>query len=416
MASGAVTDRLARWWPVLLLGLVTIGAYGTAYYAIGVLIPVIAADTGWRGSLLAGGFSLSVLGQGALALLFGHTFDRRGSRPVLLPAIAAGAVLLVLASLAREAWQFVLAWALGGAIIGGGLFYNVTMPVTARLYPEHRAAAFSILTLLGALASPIFYPIAAWAVDLWGWRGGLQLLIALMVGCVAPAALLIRAPAAAVTPGDGRTDSLRAALRRPAVYRVLAVFALAGLANSAILLHQVAALEAAGLSLAAASNLAGARGAFQIPGRLFLTPLTSRFGVRGSIGGCYALATTATLALLLAFGGRAATLWALYFTAVGGISLGLLSPLSGLFQTEVYGDARLGTLNGVTVIVSSVAAAAGAWGAGLLVDHMGSYVAMLATVAVLQLLAVAALVWQRAADQARHNTTTPAMEGAPDVR
>ena len=78
-------DRLARWWPAVLLGLATIGAYGTAYYAIGVLIPVIAEDTGWRSSLLSAGFSLGVLGQGAVALLAGHTFDRRGSRPVLLP-------------------------------------------------------------------------------------------------------------------------------------------------------------------------------------------------------------------------------------------------------------------------------------------------------------------------------------------
>ncbi|MGH2598773.1 MAG: MFS transporter [Dehalococcoidia bacterium] len=397
--------RLARWWPAILLGLATIGAYGTAYYAIGVLIPAIAEETDWSSGLLSGGFSLGVLGQGAVALFFGHTFDRRGSRPVLLPAIGAGAALLFLASLAREPWQFVLAWALGGAAIGGGLYYNVTMPVTARLYPAHRAAAFSILTLLGALASPIFYPLAAWLVDLWGWRGGLQMLTVAMVLCVAPAALLIRAPAATPSKGDVKSDGLIAALRAPAVHRVLLVFALAGFANSAILLHQVAALEAAGLSLAAASGFAGARGAFQIPGRLFLTPLTSRFGVRGSIGGCYALAATATLALLIALGGSATMLFALYFTAIGGMSLGLLSPLNGLFQVEVYGDARLGTLNGVSMIVTSVAAASGAWLAGLLADLTGSYAAMVAAAALLQSLAVAALLWQRAAAPARSVVT-----------
>ncbi|MGH2583896.1 MAG: MFS transporter [Dehalococcoidia bacterium] len=397
--------RLARWWPAILLGLATIGAYGTAYYAIGVLIPAIAEETDWSSGLLSGGFSLGVLGQGAVALFFGHTFDRRGSRPVLLPAIGAGAALLFLASLAREPWQFVLAWALGGAAIGGGLYYNVTMPVTARLYPAHRAAAFSILTLLGALASPIFYPLAAWLVDLWGWRGGLQMLTVAMVLCVAPAALLIRAPAATPSKGDVKSDGLIAALRAPAVHRVLLVFALAGFANSAILLHQVAALEAAGLSLAAASGFAGARGAFQIPGRLFLTPLTSRFGVRGSIGGCYALAATATLALLIALGGSATMLFALYFTAIGGMSLGLLSPLNGLFQVEVYGDARLGTLNGVSMIVTSVAAASGTWLAGLLADLTGSYAAMVAAAALLQSLAVAALLWQRAAAPARSVVT-----------
>ncbi|MGE0541468.1 MAG: MFS transporter [Dehalococcoidia bacterium] len=402
-------ERLARWWPALLLGLATIGAYGTAYYAIGVLIPVIAEETGWSSSLLSAGFSLGVLGQGGIALLAGHTFDRRGSRPVLLPAIALGATLLLLASMAQAPWHFVLTWALGGAIIGGGLYYNVTMPVTARLYPNHRAAAFSILTLLGALASPIFYPVAAWFVDLWGWRGGLQGLIVLTVLCVAPAALFVRAPAASRPRDDVTADSLIAALRRPAVYRVLLVFALAGLANAAVLLHQVGALQAAGLSLAAASAFAGMRGAFQIPGRLFLTPLTARFGVRGAIGGCYALGATASLALLIAVGGTAPFLFGFYFTAIGGIAFGLLSPLNGLFQTEVYGDARLGTLNGVSVVVTSIAAALGAWLAGLLVDLTGSYLPMVAAVALLQALAVAALLWQRAADPAHSTPPVPSL-------
>ena len=405
---GETLRRWARWWPAALLGLATIGAYGTAYYAIGVLIPVIAEETGWRGGFLSAGFSLGVLGQGAVALYFGHVFDRRGSGPVLLPALVTGAALLVLASLAQASWQFVGAWALGGAVIGGGLYYNVTMPMTTRLFPQHRATAFSVLTLLGALASPIFYPLAAWVVDLWGWRGGLRALITVTVLCVAPAALLIRAPAAASAHDGGGAGGLGAVLCRPAIYRVLVVFVLAGLANSAVLLYQVSALQAAGLSLAVASGFAGARGFFQIPGRLFLTPLTARVGVRGAIGGCYALAGTATLALMIALGGTAPMLCAVYYAALGGVSLGLLSPLNGLFQAEVYGDARLGTLNGVSVIVSSVAAAAGAWLAGLIVDATGSYVLMAAAATVLQALAVVALVWQRAAESGRVAPSTPA--------
>jgi MFS family permease len=399
MSAGDAIRRYVRWWPAVLLGLATIGSYGTAFYAIGVLIPVIEKETGWRGSLLSGGYSLGVLGQGGVALLCGYTFDRRGSRPVLLPALAIGSLLFILASLARAPWQFMLAWAVGGAVIGGGLFYNITMPMTARLFPERRAVAFSVLTFLGALCSPIFYPLAAWFIDLWGWRGGLQALTVVSALCVMPAALLVHAPAASTSSQAARHASFGAALRAPAIHRALVMFALAGFANSAIILHQVGALEAAGLTLAAASGFAGARGAFQVPGRLFLTPLVARLGIRGAIGGCYGLAGTAALALLVAFAGGPTTACAVYFTVMGGISLGLLSPLNGLFQTEVYGDARLGTLNGVSVIVGSVAAASGAWLAGLLVDVTGSYVAMMSALTVVQALAVLALLWQRAADR-----------------
>ena len=108
-------SALTRWWPVLLLGLATIGAYGTAYYSIGVLVPVIGAATGWSTGALAGGFSLGLLGQGGLALLAGRVFDRVGSQPVMLAATLAGGSLLFLASFADAAWQFTVAWSLGAS-------------------------------------------------------------------------------------------------------------------------------------------------------------------------------------------------------------------------------------------------------------------------------------------------------------
>jgi predicted MFS family arabinose efflux permease len=55
----------------------------------------------------------------------------------------------------------------------------------------------------------------------------------------------------------------------------------------------------------------------------------------------------------------------IYFAVASGVSLGLLSPLNGLFQAEVYGEGRLGTLSGVTVVVTSVAGAAGSWLGGV---------------------------------------------------
>jgi MFS family permease len=386
---------LRCWWPAVLLGFATIGAYGTAYYAVGVLIPVIAREEGWSNGTLSAGFALGVLGQGALALFFGARFDRLGSRPVLIPALLIGGAALLLASQAAEPWQFVAAWSAGSATIGGGLFYNVTMPVTARLYPHDRAAAFSVLTLLGAVASPIFYPLAAWLVEALGWRSGLQALVGVTVLCVAPAALLVRAPAATTLSPRLTTSSVLTAVAEPTVARLLLVFALAGLANSAVLLNQVAALEATGLSLAAASGFAGARGAFQIPGRLLLTPLTSRFGIRNSIAGCYALAMTAVLALLLALGASGSIVLAGYFAAVSGMSLGLLSPLNGLLQAESFGDAQLGTLSGVSVVVSSLATSAGAWLAGIAVELTGSYREMLGAAILLQALTIAVLLWPR---------------------
>lgn len=395
------------WLPAVLLGVATIGAYGTAQYAIGTLIPAIAAEEHWRTGTLSAGYAVAVLVQGAVAILAGREFDRSGSRRVVLPALLLGSAALLAASYATSAWLFVLAWGLGGAIFGGGLYYSMTMPAVVRLYPHHRAQALAVLTLIGALAAPLFSPLAAILVEAFGWRMAIRGLVFASAVCVLPAALLVRAPGgASTTVGTGGDGTWGEMLRVPAVRRVLIVLAVGGMANHVLLLHQVSALQAAGLSLAAASSFAGARGGFQLLGRILLAPLTRRLGTRGAMALCYAVAATSALSVLVLASTGGWLPVAAYFAVVGGMSLGLLSPLAGLLQAETYGDVWLGRLNGVSVIVVSVAGAAGAWAAGVFAEATRSFLLPMIVIAGLQLLAVLILAGQR-----RHSATAAGQRG-----
>jgi len=403
-----VSKRHAGLWSsVVLLGLTTIGAYGVAYYAIGVLIPAIADDTGWRAGTLASAFSLGLLLQGGVALGLGRVFDRWGSVLAFGISLAVGAPLLFVASFAAEAWQFILAWTLGAASIGGGLYYNVTMPALGRLFADRRATALSGLTLLGAFASPIFYPLTAALIESMGWRSTLRVLVALLVVIVLPAVLLVRASGGGSPRVRAPGGSFVTALRAPPVYRALMVVALAAFANSAVMLHQISIMEATGLSLAAASGYAGLKGFCQLPGRVTLSPLLRLMSLRALMATCYVLATTSVLALLFALDAGNTTVLLIYFTVVSGVSLGLMSPLSGLFQAEVYGEKRLGTLSGVNVIVVSVAGAAGSWLGGISLDATSSFHLLLAGAMVFQLAAVAALRWQASASNSLADSHDP---------
>ena len=262
-----------------------------------------------------------------------------------------GSAGLIVALFATSPLFFVLAWGSGAAAYGGGLYYSITMPAVARLYPGRRAAALSMLTFLGAFAAPGFSPGTAWLLEAFDWRDAIRALVAASVLCVLPCALLVRAPAAVLPSVHGSTcTGWRAALAIPTVRRALLIIMLAGAANSALLIHQVSALQAGGLTIGAASGFAGARGGFQLVGRVLLVPLTNAMGTRGAMAACYAAAVTAVAALI----GLVATGFvplALYFAVIGGMSLGLLSPLHGLFQAEMYGDEWLGRLNGVGVVL-----------------------------------------------------------------
>ena len=364
---------LIEWRAAVLLGLATIGAYGVVLYAIGVLVAPIEADTGWSTGALSGAFAIGVLLSGVVAIGAGYALDRAGSRVVFVGALGGGAALLTLASLATSAADFIAAWGLGAALVGGGLYYPMTMATLSRLYPERRAAALSILTLLGALASPIFYPLAGWLTEAYGWREAMRALVMVMVVLVLPGALLAGArpalrPAARV-PGP----SVRAVLREARVLRLLLAVGLASAATSALLLHQVPAMQAAGLTLTAASGMAGARGLLQIPGRLVLAQLTSRFGLRGTAVLAYGTGAAGAGALCLALAGGPPVALTGVFALTAGLAVGLLSPVHGLLAADAYGEERLGTLSGVQQFVASVAGAAGPWLSGVLVDRTGGY-------------------------------------------
>lgn len=135
-----------KWWPAVLLGLATIGAYGLVLYAFSVFIEPIKAETGWSDGALSGAFSLGMLVSGMGALLAGRLLDQVGSRPVMLGSLIIGSALLLTAASAKSLPVFVLCWGVGGGIIGAGFFYNVTMAVTTRLFDSNRTKAFVVIT------------------------------------------------------------------------------------------------------------------------------------------------------------------------------------------------------------------------------------------------------------------------------
>lgn len=387
--------RVRYWRDASLLGVATIGAYGVVNYGFGVFIDPLHEDTGWSTGTLSFAFSAGVLLSGAVAFLAGRTLDRHGSRRVMLTALVVGGLGFLAAAEARHVAWFVACWAVTGGAIAGGLYYHVTMATTSRLYSERRAAAISVLTLIGAFASPIFNPLVAWMVEAWGWRDALRAMAVLMVILVGPAAFLVRSQP---VPAPPRRAGERGAWREPAVWRLMLAMCLGAGAASALILHQVSAIRALGLPLATAAALGGARGLMQIPGRLVLAPLIGWLGVHGTQLLAFALLAAGAAALVFADGLVAA--W--FFVVAAGVAIGLSSPLTGLLSAEAFG-ARLGTLSGMQQAAMSVASAGGAWLAGLAVDRTGGYGLTLAGIALLEAGAAAALLWQRRALRANQS-------------
>jgi MFS family permease len=356
--------------PIAVLGVVTIIGYGACYYAYGVLIGPISADTRWPDAALGPIFSATLVITGAGGIVAGRVLDRRGPRPVFLLAGIAGPGAMLIASVQGALLPFAIAYAGGCGLVGALGFYHITQAVAARTAPAAPARAIIWLTLFGALSSPVYLPLTAWLTQTAGWRGAIRVEAVTVGVAFLLAAVLTKNPGRS-RPGEpaGRpTGVLRAAWRSPLVRAWLAATLIGGAAVNALIIYQVPVTTRAGLPLGIAAAVAGFRGLAQLAGRLPLTALTGRLGIRTTLVLAYALAAATTL--LLFAGGALAPV--LVLSLLAGAAIGAVYTLQGVYAHELIDPRQLGTLLGIAQAVFTAGGALGPLTVGALLGATGS--------------------------------------------
>ena len=375
-APSVVADWLWAWRQIILLGILTCGSYGLVLYGFGIIAGPIQEDEGWSSAAVNAAFMGSYLLGAAASLVSGRVLDALGPRPVLWTGLIVGTVFLMAASYAEHIWLFIVLWTVGGAVTIAGLFYNVTMPIAARLFPQRQTAAMTVLVTTGGFSSVIFMPLTGLFTDEFGWRWAVRILLVVAAAISLPAVLSVRrlppipAPEASAAsnggvPRDQRGfGGVREALRSREVQVMLAMVIASSFGLGALLNHFVPASTAAGMSITAAGALTGLRGFLSIPGRALIGPMASLLGLRPALGVGYAVMLLGTLALL-----AAGPIWWIYLSAIiAGLVWGQTMPLQGLIASDTFGLRRLGTLMALQTSMGNMALAIGPFAAGVLLD------------------------------------------------
>jgi MFS family permease len=105
-------------WLLVAIGFVTMAVGVNARTAFSLLFPPILDEFGWDRGVTAGIFSFGFLVSALVTPFVGRLMDRRGPALVVELGVVAMAAGLLLAPLAREAWQLYLTL---GAFVGGGI-------------------------------------------------------------------------------------------------------------------------------------------------------------------------------------------------------------------------------------------------------------------------------------------------------
>lgn len=386
---------------VLALGITQITAWGTTYYALGVLAAPIIDDMGWSRSLVFLGFSIGLLVMSAVSTSIGRLIDTKGGQIVMSIGSMLSALGLVILALAQNEATYFAAWALLGIAMRMSL-YDAAFAALVQVAPSRGRRAISYLTLFGGFASSVFWPIGHFLAQGVGWRNALLIYAALNLLVCLPLHWLGLArreePRPTETPNDARSTAaptgpaLEGRGRTLGIILFAGIMSLSGFVFSALSIHLVPVLQATGLAAAAAVWLASLKGVAQVAGRI--VEMTWWRNVHPLTVGRLSLSLLPVSLALLVFGG-ASFETALAFTLIMGASQGIITIVRGAVPLALFGPKGYGAVLGLIatpiLLVNALAPPAYA----LIIDTWGNKAGEIVLLAcsVLAALAMEATAW-----------------------
>ncbi|ODP34361.1 MFS transporter [Pandoraea sp. ISTKB] len=380
---------------VIRLGLAQLINWGVNFYLPGAFAWRIARDMGWAQTWVFAGPSLAMLVMAAVSPLSGRWLERFGGRRVMCVGTLICTVGCVALATGSTLAQFYAAWCLLG--IGMRLsLYDAAFATLAALYGAAARRPMTQITLIGGLATTVFWPLGNWLGDTWGWRTGV--FVYGVIGLVAWALLRSLPPTPPRIPAADEIRKARAPLPWASALLYGAIMAMISILSSGLAAHLTSVLSTRGLPV----GLAALWGVGQVCARMleWLQPRQAsavKLNVVVGIGLplCFALGLAGLSSPL------AAGIFIFGYGALNGLATLLRASLPlELLSHDAYARA-LGTLLAPAFAVSAVAP----WGYSLAREHWGDTAVLWVSLVIGLLIGAAALSLRRRAPQAPASRT-----------
>lgn len=170
-------------WLVVLASFLCVFVLDGIGYSFGVFLEPLLADLGEGRGVLSMAGSMQVGVYGFSSPLVAGIVNKYGERrPCMLGAVISAAGLLV-ASYATGIWTLLLGYSVITGL-GFGLMYLPSVVIVSKHFLVRRSLATAIVLCAAGVGTFVVAPLAQLMLEQWGWRGSMQGLAGLCLGCV----------------------------------------------------------------------------------------------------------------------------------------------------------------------------------------------------------------------------------------
>jgi len=342
---------------ILGLGFTQIVGWGTTYLMPSVLGRELQDALGLTPELVFAGITVMFAVSAVCSPRVGRIVDRTGARRLM----AAGSVIYALSLVGLAAAQgpasYLACWALMGIASALALSTPSSIAIVQVAGPRARQA-IALLTIIGGLASTVFWPLTGALDAALGWRQTLLLYAAVHLLACAPIHWLMlprrpptHATPAGTTPSSGGVapEEARRAFLLLSISLAFGAFVFTG-----VQLQMIEMLRELGHSPASALLLASLIGPSQVSIRLFELMFGHRYSIMKS-----AVFGSLMLPLGLGLGLLAGDVFvvALVVVAAYGMSNGLKAVQRATLPLALFGRAQFGAYMGQLALPQGIVAA-----------------------------------------------------------
>jgi len=339
------------------LGFTQIVGWGTTYLMPSVLGRHLQDDLGISSELVFAGITVMFAVNAVCSPRVGKIIDRIGARSLMAAGSAIYALALVGVSMSQGALSYLACWGVMGVASTLALSNPSSIAIVQVAGPRSRQA-IAMLTIIGGLASTVFWPLTGLLEAAVGWRFTLLLYAAIHLGACLPIHLLILPRRPPVHPPAANTSTVSDAVAPGdlgRVYLLLSIsLAFGAFVFTGVQLQMIEMLRGLGHSPAQALLLASMIGPAQVGVRAVELVFGHRYSImRSAVFGSLMLPVGLGVALMAGdlFAG------ALFVVVTYGMSNGLKAVQRATLPLALFGRAQFGAYMGRLALPQGIVSA-----------------------------------------------------------